>query len=208
MNIVLCTELYRPLLRSRLEQTCKPVSHPDLCTLAQCITCSILLLRSPLDGEAPQAGLSTPRLPQPRINFVNISAPSSVHSRRVGAAKCEACNTVLAEHVRDSQSRVTSQKQWDKGDPAHHILDWSHVEAGCWGWIVQLGDGSYSVLGTVRNAGIVCEEFDKLTPAAFRTELRDCLALLREDLRDGGRRRYPQGQDPQVQVRGHARPCS
>jgi hypothetical protein len=40
--------------------------------------------------------------------------------------------------VRDCRSRVTSQKQWDKGDPAHHILDRSHVEAGCWGWFVQL----------------------------------------------------------------------
>ena len=52
--------------------------------------------------------------------------------------KGEAGILALGEHVRDCRSRVTSQKQRDKGDPAHHILDWSHVEAVCWGWFVQL----------------------------------------------------------------------
>jgi hypothetical protein len=40
--------------------------------------------------------------------------------------------------VRDSRSRVTSQMQWEKRDPAHHILGRTHVEAGCWGWVIQL----------------------------------------------------------------------
>ena len=44
---------------------------------------------------------------------------------------------MLAEHVRDSRSRVSSQKQLDKRDPAHHILGRSHVEAGCWRWLIQ-----------------------------------------------------------------------
>ncbi len=45
---------------------------------------------------------------------------------------------VALPDLKDRRSRVTSQKQRDKGDPAHHILNWSHVEAGCWGWLVQL----------------------------------------------------------------------
>jgi hypothetical protein len=64
--------------------------------------------------------------------------PSSIQSSSVGTAKWEACFLALAEHVRDSGSRVTSQKQWDKRDPAHHILGRSHLEAGCWGWVIQL----------------------------------------------------------------------
>ena len=90
------------------------------------------------DGQAPQAGLAAPKRPQPRVDLVDIAAPSSVHCCRVCAAKGEAGILALGEHVRDRRSRVTSQKQRDKGDPAHHILDWSHVEAGCRGWFVQL----------------------------------------------------------------------
>ena len=108
------------------------------CPLVPRIADSILPLRSLIDRQAPKAGLAAPKPPQPRVDFVDIAAPSSVQSSCVGAARWEACCLVLAEHVRDSRSRVTSQKQWDKRDPAHHILYRSHVEAGCWRWLIQL----------------------------------------------------------------------
>jgi hypothetical protein len=50
----------------------------------------------------------------------------------------EAWIRALAEHMRDCWCRVTSQKQWDKGDSAHNILDISHAEARCLGWFIQL----------------------------------------------------------------------
>jgi hypothetical protein len=81
---------------------------------AACIACDLLPLPSLLDGQAPKAGLAAPKQPQPLVDFVDIaapSAPSSVQSSSVGTAKWEACFLALAEHVRDSRSRVTSQKQ-------------------------------------------------------------------------------------------------
>jgi len=108
------------------------------CPLVPCIACDFLPLPSLLDGQAPKAGLAAPKLPQPRVDFVDIAAPSSVQSSSVGTAKWEARFLALAEHVRDSRSRVTSQIQWQKRDPAHHILGQTHVEAGCWGWFIQL----------------------------------------------------------------------
>ena len=69
------------------------------------------------DGQAPQAGLAAPKRPQPRVDLVDIAAPSSVHCCRVCAAKGEAGILALGEHVRDRRSRVTSQKQRDKGGP-------------------------------------------------------------------------------------------
>jgi len=89
-------------------------------------------------GQASKAGLAAPKRPQPRVDFIDIAASSSVQSSSVGTAKWEACFLALAKHVRDSGSRVTSQKQWDKRDPAHHVLGRSHVEAGCRGWFIQL----------------------------------------------------------------------
>ena len=92
------------------------------CPLVPCIACDFLPLPSLLDGQAPKAGLAAPKLPQPRVDFVDIAAPSSVQSSSVGTAKWEARFLALAEHVRDSRSRVTSQIQWQKRDPAHHKL--------------------------------------------------------------------------------------
>ena len=112
------------------------------CPLVPCIARDVLPLPSLLDGQARKAGLAAPKRPQPRVDLVDIAAPSSVHCCRVCAAKGEAGILALGEHVRDRRSRVTSQKQLDKGDPAHHILDWSHVEAGCRGWFVQLHHSS------------------------------------------------------------------
>ena len=97
-------------------------------TLAPGFSCSSSLpFVSLLDGQAPQAGLAAPKRPQPRVDFVNIAAPLSIHCRSVCAAKGEAGILALGVHVRDRRSRVTSQKQRDKGVPAHHILDRSHV---------------------------------------------------------------------------------
>ncbi len=87
---------------------------------------SILPLHSLIDRQAPKAGLATPKQLQPRVDFVDIAAPSSVQSSCVSAAKGEASILALAEHVRDRWSRVSSQKQWHKG------------HSGCWGWLVQL----------------------------------------------------------------------
>ena len=137
MHIMLYTSIYHPLLRIRLEPSCKPV-------LARLHACAGLWLKyQPAFRESarwtgPPGGLAAPKRPQPRVDLVDIAAPSSVHCCRVCAAKGEAGILALGEHVRDRRSRVTSQKQRDKGDPAHHILDWSHVEAGCRGWFVQL----------------------------------------------------------------------
>ena len=137
------TGIYRVILRTAwyilryttlyLESGMSRLASPSClgCPLVPCIACGILPLPSLLDGQAPKAGLAAPKLPQPRVDFVDIAAPSSVQSSSVGTAKWEACFLALAEHVRDSRSRVTSQKQWDKRDPAHHILGRSHIEAGC-----------------------------------------------------------------------------
>ena len=108
------------------------------CLLVPCIARGVPLLHSLLDRQASKAGLATPKRPQPRVDFIDIAASSSVQSSSVGTAKWEACFLALAKHVRDSGSRVTSQKQWDKRDPAHHKLGRTHVEAGCRGWFIQL----------------------------------------------------------------------
>ena len=81
-------------------------------TLAPGFACSSSLPFVSLhDGQAPQAGLAAPKRPQPRVDLVDIAAPSSVHCCRVCAAKGEAGILALGEHVRDRWSRVTSQKQ-------------------------------------------------------------------------------------------------
>ena len=139
-QVILCTAWY--ILRYTtlyLESGSSRLASPFClgCPLVPCIACDFLPLPSLLDGQAPKAGLAAPKLPQPRVDFVDIAAPSSVQSSSVGTAKWEACFLPLAEHVRDSRSRVTSQKQWHKRDPAHHILGRSHVEALCWGLAYQ-----------------------------------------------------------------------
>ncbi len=97
---------------------------------------SILPILSLIDRQAPKAGLTAPKPPQPRVDFVDIDASSSVQSSCVGAAEWKASILVLAEHVRDRWSRVSSQKQRHKGHSAHHVLRWSHAQTGCWGWFV------------------------------------------------------------------------
>ena len=59
------------------------------CMLVPCIACGILPLHSLLDGQAPKAGLAAPKLPQPRVDFVDIAAPSSAQSSSVNTGKWE-----------------------------------------------------------------------------------------------------------------------
>ena len=51
-------------------------------TLAPGFACSSIM---PFvhDGQAPQAGLAAPKRPQPRVDLVDIAAPSSVHCCRI-----------------------------------------------------------------------------------------------------------------------------
>ena len=135
--ILLCTAWY--ILRNTtlyLESGSSRLASPFClgCLLVPCIARGVLLSTV----CSSKAGLAAPKRPQPRVDFIDIAASSSVQSSSVGTAKWEACFLALAKHVRDSGSRVTSQKQWDKRDPAHHVLGRSHVEAGCRGWFIQL----------------------------------------------------------------------
>ncbi len=114
------------------------MTHCRCCTLVQCIVHSILPFCGLFDGQASQAGLATSKLPQPWVDLIDIAAPPSVRCSRVGTAIREAWILALAEYVMDCWSRVTSQKQWHKRNSAHHILDIGHVEAGGWGWFIQL----------------------------------------------------------------------
>ncbi len=60
------------------------------CTLVPCIAHSILPFCGLFDGQASQAGLAAPKLPQPRVDLINIAAPPSVRCSRVGTAIREA----------------------------------------------------------------------------------------------------------------------
>ncbi len=44
--------------------------------------------------------------------------------------------------MRNCWSRISSKKQWNKRNSAHHILDIGHLEAGGWGWFIQLDHSS------------------------------------------------------------------
>ena len=112
------------------------------CTLVPCIAHSILPFCGLFDGQASQAGLAAPKLPQPRVDLIDIAAPPSVRCSSVGTAIREARILALAEYVRDCWSRVTSQKQWHKRSSAHHILDIGYIEAGGWGWFIQVDHSS------------------------------------------------------------------
>jgi hypothetical protein len=51
-----------------------------------------------------QAGLASPKLPQPGANLLDIAAPPSICCRCVGAPEREAGILALAELVRDRRS--------------------------------------------------------------------------------------------------------
>ncbi len=85
------------------------------CTLVPCIAHRILPFWSFFGGQASQAGHATPKLPQPRVDLIDIAAPLSVRCSRVGTAIRKAWILALAEHVRGCWGLVTSQKQWVRG---------------------------------------------------------------------------------------------
>ena len=65
--------------------------------------------------------LTTPVLPQPQVNLIDIAATrptTAVHQCCVSAAHGETRVLALAVQVWDRRSRVSSQKQWHKGDSA------------------------------------------------------------------------------------------
>ena len=51
------------------------------CTLVLRIADSTLPLCSLIDRQAPKAGLAAPKLPQPRIEFVDIAAPAKPNGK-------------------------------------------------------------------------------------------------------------------------------
>ncbi len=116
-----CTYSYIQSACSRLA-----MSYCLCCTLVLYIAHSILPFWGLLDGQASQEGLAKPKLPQPLVDLIDIAAPQSVRWSSVCTAIREAWILVLVEHVRNCWSRVTSKKQWDKRNSAHHILDIGH----------------------------------------------------------------------------------
>jgi hypothetical protein len=77
-QVILCTAWY--ILRNTtlyLESGSSRLASPFClgCPLVPCIACDFLPLPSLLDGQAPKAGLAAPKLPQPRVDFVDIAAP-------------------------------------------------------------------------------------------------------------------------------------
>ncbi len=70
-------------------------------TLLACFVRCDLRLECLLNAQTTQAGLATL---QPQVNLIDIAAPPSVSSYRVGTAIREACILALAEHVWDRWS--------------------------------------------------------------------------------------------------------
>jgi hypothetical protein len=75
-------------LKSGLICLATPASFPT--TLEPFIACSVLPLSSLLDCQTTQAGLAAPKLPQPRVDLIDIAAPPSVSCSSVGATEREA----------------------------------------------------------------------------------------------------------------------
>jgi len=104
----------------------------------RCFAGSLLPIKSLIDCQASQARLTTPKLPQPCVNLIDIAATPSIRCSCVSTAHRETCTPILAVLVRDCWSSVTIQKAGHQGDSANHVLGIGHVEARCWGWFVQL----------------------------------------------------------------------
>ena len=66
------------------------MTYSCCCTLVLCIAHSFLPFCGLFDGQASQAGLATPKLPQPRVDLIDIAAPPSVRCSRIGTAILEA----------------------------------------------------------------------------------------------------------------------
>ena len=99
---------------------------------------SELSIGSLLNRQTSQAWLSASKLPQPRVDLIDIAASPSIQRCCIGAPHREARILSLTEDVRDCWCRVSCQKQRDEGDSAHHVFGWSHVETGSWRRFIQL----------------------------------------------------------------------
>jgi hypothetical protein len=89
-----------------------------------------------------QAWLATPKLPRPRVYLIHIAATQAIRCCSVTATQREARSLVLAVLVRNCWGRVTGQEQWDQWKSDHHIGCWSHIQAGGWHGLIQLGHPS------------------------------------------------------------------
>ena len=109
-------------------------------TLVRCFAGSNLPLCSLLDSQAAQARLATSKLPQPRVNLVDVAsaaAPAILRSS-VCTTRRETRTLVLAVLVRNCWSRITIQKAGHQGDSSVGHVGVGHVETRCWGWFVKL----------------------------------------------------------------------
>jgi hypothetical protein len=122
---------------SALRRVCAAGAFPT--TLDLFFAHSFLPLRSILQRQTTQAGLAAPKLPQPGVNLIDIAAPPCICCRCVSAPEREALRLLNLSVTCEGSSELsyqannTSQKQGNKGDPAHKVLGGSHVETRCWG---------------------------------------------------------------------------
>ena len=120
---------------------CLAMTYCLCCTLVLRIAHSIIPFWGLLDGQASQAGLAKSKLPQPQVDLIDIAALQSVRWSMVGTAILESWTLACVKHVRNCWSRVTSKKQWDKRNSAHHILDISNfnkVDTGIYLFVLSL----------------------------------------------------------------------
>ncbi len=107
-----------------------------------CADHSILPFWGLFDGQASQAGLATPKLPQPRVDLIDIAAPPSVHCSRVGTAIRKALRLLNMWGIVGVELPARNNGIRGTLNSPHHILDIGHVEAGGWGWSIQLDHSS------------------------------------------------------------------
>ncbi len=101
-------------------------------TLVQRFAGSILPIQSLLDCQAAQARLATSKLPQPRVDLIDVAATPAILLCCVCTTCRETQILVLAVLVRDCLSCVSIQKAGHQGDSANQIPGVSHAETGVW----------------------------------------------------------------------------
>ncbi len=79
--------------------SCLVMTYYLCCTHVQCIAHSILPVWGLLDGQASQAGLATPKLPQPQDDLVDIANQQSVRCSRADSALLEVFGRILFWNV-------------------------------------------------------------------------------------------------------------
>ncbi len=88
LYVLVHTIIQHHVLGIRLELPCDDVLSllRVCCMLVPCIAHSILPFWGLFDGQASQAGLATPKLPQPQVDLIDIAAPPSFRCSSVGTA--------------------------------------------------------------------------------------------------------------------------